>query len=218
VDKSATIKQIDEIFARVAVLTSSSKYDDRSDMSAEAATEAVSLLTSTIERLAPAGSSYHKNAKLSQGTSYFKSAVQPLIGVLKALRLAYEKDYLQSIQELVHGDMFADFLEMSEHLLEQSYKDPAAVLCGSVLEEHLRKLSMKHGIDLLKVDGLPKKADSLNSELSAANAYSKLDQKSVTAWLDLRNKAAHGHYGDYTKEQVSLTIQSVRNFISRLPA
>jgi hypothetical protein len=70
----------------------------------------------------------------------------------------------------------------------------------------------------LKADGLPKKADSLTSELAAANAYSKLDQKSVTAWLDLRNKAAHGHYGDYTKEQVSLTIQSVRNFISRLSA
>jgi hypothetical protein len=125
---------------------------------------------------------------------------------------------MQSIEELIHADMFADFLEMSKHLLEQGYKDPAAVLCGSVLEEHLRKLSAKHGIGLLKADGSPKKADTLNSELTAANAYSKLDQKSVTAWLDLRNKAAHGNYTAYTEEQVSLAIQSVQDFISRLPA
>ncbi|MGA2715977.1 MAG: hypothetical protein ABSG41_22980, partial [Bryobacteraceae bacterium] len=62
------------------------------------------------------------------------------------------------------------------------------------------------------------KADLLNSELTAASVYSKLDQKSVTAWLDLRNKAAHGQYSEYAKEQVLLMIQSVRNFISRLPA
>ena len=59
---------------------------------------------------------------------------------------------------------------------------------------------------------------TLNSELAAKDVYSKLDQKSVTAWLDLRNKAAHGHYADYTTEQVSLLLQSVRNFIARLPA
>jgi hypothetical protein len=40
----------------------------------------------------------------------------------------------------------------------------------------------------------------------------------VTAWLDLRNKAAHGQYADYTKEQVALTLQGVRDFISRHPA
>ena len=58
----------------------------------------------------------------------------------------------------------------------------------------------------------------MNAELAGANVYSKLDQKNVTAWLDLRNKAAHGKYGEYTKEQVALLIQSVRDFITRNPA
>ena len=88
----------------------------------------------------------------------------------------------------------------------------------SVLEEHLRKLSFKNRIDVNKSGGPPKKVDTLNFEVAAKDVYSKLDQKSVTAWLDLRNKAAHGYYSDYTKEQVSLMWQSVRNFISRLPA
>ena len=44
------------------------------------------------------------------------------------------------------------------------------------------------------------------------------DPDFVTAWLDLRNKAAHGHYLEYTKEQVELMLQSVRDFTARCPA
>jgi hypothetical protein len=216
-DKSAIIKQIEGVLARVLALIGKSPGADPLYMGDTPSAEAVSLMTSAIERLAPPNSSYHKNAQLAQGTSHFQSAVPPLMGVLRALHAAYQQDYLQSIQELIHADMFADFLEMSEHLLEQKYKDPAAVLCGSVLEEHLRKLSVKHGISPLKADGSPKKADTLNSELAAVSAYSSLDQKGVTTWLGLRNKAAHGHYSEYTNEQVSLMLQSVRDFISRLP-
>jgi hypothetical protein len=122
------------------------------------------------------------------------------------------------VVELVHADLFADFLEMAHYLLQQGYKDPAAVISGSVLEEHLRKLCQKNSIDVLKSDGSPKKADTLNADLSGSNIYPKLDQKNVTAWLDLRNKAAHGHYSEYTKEQVELMLQSVRDFTARCPA
>ena len=64
----------------------------------------------------------------------------------------------------------------------------------------------------------PKKADQMNSDLAAFPAYGKLDQKNVTAWLDLRNKAAHGDYGAYSADQVALLSQGVRDFITRNPA
>jgi hypothetical protein len=102
--------------------------------------------------------------------------------------------------------------------LEQGYKDPAAVVTGSVLESHLHKLCDKNSIPVVNPDGSPKKADKLNAELTAGGAYNLLDQKSVTAWLDLRNKAAHGKYAEYTKDQVALMLENVRNFISRIPA
>ena len=88
---------------------------------------------------------------------------------------------------------------MSTYLLEEGYKDPSAVLTGSVLEEHIRKLCEKNNISIFQ--GIkPIKADALNAELVKANIYSKLDQKNVTAWLDLRNKAAHGKYNEYSKD------------------
>ncbi len=177
-------------------------------------------VVAAIERLAPPNSVYIRNLKTTLPTfdPIDVERIEPYVGILEALREDYAAGYLRSVTELIHADVFSDFLDMADHLLGQGYKDPAAVITGSVLEEHLRKLCDKNLIAILHPDGKPKKADTLNAELAAANVYIKLDQKNVTAWLDLRNKAAHGKYSEYLKEQVALLIQSVRDFITRNPA
>jgi hypothetical protein len=58
----------------------------------------------------------------------------------------------------------------------------------------------------------------MNAELARRGAFEKLDQKAVTAWCDLRNNAAHGHYANYTAPQVDLMIAGVRDFVRRTPA
>ena len=138
-----------------------------------------------------------------------------VIGVAKSLKYNLYKGYLKSFEELIHGDVFADYLEMAEHLCTTGYKDAADVIAGSTLEAHLKKLCAKFSVSTTSDSKAKKKADTLNSELVKANAYTKLDQKNVTSWLDLRNNAAHGNYSNYTKEQVTLLISSVRDFIGR---
>jgi hypothetical protein len=214
--QKAVIEQIDKVIAKCS-LRSPHGYDDFSDLSQETISEAVNLLFAAIQRLSPPGSSYIKSAQLYERhtNGILGRALSPLIGIAKALRSDYENGNLQSVQELIHADIFADFLDMAEYLLDQGFKDAAAVIVGSVLEEHLRKLSLKNGITIIQSSGSQKKADTLNGDLANANIYSKLDLKNVTAWLDLRNRAAHGHYNDYTKDQVLLMLQGVQNFISR---
>ena len=139
-------------------------------------------------------------------------------GILKSIKREIDNGYLTTLKRIVSAEIFTDFLEMAEHLLEEKYKDPAAVMIGSVLEEHLRQLCQKNSIKtfLVKNDKeIPKKAGLLNSELSSSLVYNKLDQKIITSWLDLRNKAAHGHYNDYNIDQVKLMYQGVMDFISR---
>lgn len=119
--------------------------------------------------------------------------------------------------ELIHADVFSDYLEMAAYLLREGYKDAAAVITGSTLEAHLKNLCRKHGLPI-ETQGKPKKADKLNSDLAGAKAYSLGDQKIATAWLDLRNNAAHGKYAEYTKEQVELMVAGVRDFLARKPA
>jgi hypothetical protein len=122
---------------------------------------------------------------------------------------------LLQLKDLVAADLFADFLEMAEYLLNSGYNDPAAVLIGGVLESHLRRLCVSNDIDVNTEDGKTKRADRLNADLAKGSVYNKLDHKAVTSWLDLRNKAAHGEYDAYNAQQVGLMLQGVRDFISR---
>lgn len=137
-----------------------------------------------------------------------------LVGLLETIREAINSGYLDRTTDIIHGAVFADFLEMAQHLLDQGYKDAAAVIAGSSLEAHLRHLCHTHGVDATCEDGKPKKADRMNADLVKANAYEVLDQKNITAWLDLRNKAAHGEYDKYTPEMVGNLISGIRNFMS----
>ncbi len=145
------------------------------------------------------------------------------IGILRAVHEDIQGGYLSTLQELVHAEVFSDFLEMAEYLMSEGhgYKDAAAVLAGGVLEEHLRKLCQRHGIPIETQSSSgtkPKKADSMNAELAMANIYNKNYQKIITGWLGIRNSAAHAKYDDYTKELVASLISGVRDFIAHYPA
>ncbi len=140
-----------------------------------------------------------------------------LIQILTKVRYDVEHGWLDNIKGIISAEIFSDFLEMAEHLIEENYKDPSAVIIGSVLENNLKAVCDKHGIPTSVPDAKtgklkPLKADFLNAELTKAGVYNALVQKSVTAWLDLRNKAAHGQYGEYDINQVKQMLSFVTDF------
>lgn len=141
------------------------------------------------------------------------------IQLLQAMISEFENGWLATTKGLISAEIFTDFLDMASHLLSEDYKDAAAVMIGSVLEQHLRQLCEKCDIPthIEKHDKLiPKKADAINADLTKAGVYSKLDQKNITGWLDLRNHAAHGHYTEYQKSQVDLMLLGVTDFVVRV--
>ncbi len=138
--------------------------------------------------------------------------ISPVQGFAKAVKHDIETGLLVDIKGLLQADLFSDFLEMSEHLLNEGYKDAAAVIIGAVLEDGLRKLCNKNGIETIKPNGSPMTIDFLNIELAKKNVYKKLTQKQITSWAHIRNKAAHGEYEEYTKEEVKMMLLYVQSF------
>ena len=206
--KQEILKQIDAALEFWSTHRAKAEYDDLSDLGPSLHAEVDTILATTLDRLAPVTSPYRE---------WMSHTMANKAGALRALRRDYDAGYLSKFQSLVRAEVFADFLEMAEHLLEQGYKDPCAVLVGGVLEDHLRSLCQSRGIPL-QMSGKPKKADSMNNDLASAGVYSKLDQKNVTAWLDLRNKAAHGKYDEYNADQVRNLLVGVREFAARIAA
>lgn len=176
-------------------------------------------LLAAINRLSAPGSTYAlRAAAIAQRDGRPAFIAGELAGVAAALRDDLEAGYTHGVAELIHAEVFSDFLEMADELQTSGYKDAAAVIAGSVLEDHLRKLARKSGVTIEKKDGSAKKADTLNAELTTAGVYNLLEQKSVTAWLDLRNNAAHGNYDQYDHQHVASVIRDVRAFLNRHPA
>ncbi|MCH8252040.1 MAG: hypothetical protein IID36_06270 [Planctomycetes bacterium] len=173
---------------------------------------------SFIERVYGATHSHFDEFKTVTEDNYVSSA-EAGIAILQAIRSELAGGWLFTMKSLVVAEVFADFMSMAEHLLETHYKDAAAVICGSVLEEHLRQLCSKSNIPTeadKKGRSVPRKADSLNADLAKNDVYSKLDQKSVTAWLDLRNSAAHGKYAEYDLDQARQMLHGVTQFMARV--
>ncbi|MGW4992236.1 hypothetical protein ACWEQ3_32025 [Streptomyces mirabilis] len=175
-------------------------------------------LEAAVERASLPGSTYAKQlAEVRSQRASDGWRLEAVHGIAVGLRDDIRSGWVHSVVELVHADMHSDYLEMAESLLKSGYKDPAAVITGTALEVHVRALCVKSGI-ATDVGGKPKKADTMNADLKKAGVYDGLQQKQATAWMDLRNKAAHGNYGDYDEAQVRLFIDGVRAFMVKYPA
>lgn len=173
----------------------------------------LSFLKSLFGETHPYYTEFNKKT-CSSGYYQLLSAIE----ILKSLRTEIENNWLISFKDIVSADIFSDFLEMAKYLLENKYKDAAAVIIGSVLENHLKHLCSKNNIETTyEKDGrfISIKADRLNADLASAKIYNKVVQTNITAWLALRNNAAHGKYDEYTIEQVKMMHTGVSDFIMR---
>jgi hypothetical protein len=215
-ETSYILKEIDIALAEYTTLRARSEFNDCSDLPHPDREQVMARLVSTTERFASPTSFY---ARRCADAVRVNMTLERLPGILRALKDDIANDRVASLAELVHGEIFSDFLDMAQHLLDNKYKDAAAVIAGSSLEAHLRALCAKWAIPVDDANGKHKKADRINAELDAAGAYgaSKADLKNVTAWLNTRNDAAHGEYGKYEAPQVGLLIASIRDFMTRHP-
>jgi hypothetical protein len=219
-NKDFFIKQLDDILTDFSRIESKAQYDDLSgNTTIEEITTVLTKSKAAIVRIVGDKSEYYKDteATLKRTNINEGTKLRNIIGTITALRSDLQNDYLKSFSDIVQSEVFSDYLEMAEHLLNEGYKDPATVLVGSTLEVHLRELCISNGIEIEVKNSkgilVPKKADLMNSDLAKVSIYSSPYQKQIIAWLGIRNSAAHGKYSDYKIEEVSLMLQGIRQFI-----
>lgn len=132
------------------------------------------------------------------------------LAILQAARDDIAGGYLQKVEALVSASVFSDFLEMSEHLLDNGYKDPAASLIGAVLEDGLRRICVNNGITLKTKEDI----SSLNQKLAQKQVYNPLQQKQIQVWNEIRNNADHCNFDQYKMDDVKDMLGGVRSFLS----
>lgn len=184
----------------------------------------VTRIRAAIKRIVGSESEYYNRVILlterTRPASLFEN-LDEVIGVLEALLEDLKSGYLETLHEIIQANLFSDFMKQAEYLLVEGYKDAAAVIAGSTLEQHLRKLCEKHSINLKKSKGdsfVSKGMGELKDELAREKVVPSSDINLLTSWIQIRNKAAHGEYNSYNKDEVSLMIQGINLIISKYKA
>jgi hypothetical protein len=137
----------------------------------------------------------------------YLSSFKTLYAVFSAAKEDYEGGYLFNLRGLVKAEVLSDALEQADELLHAGYKDPACVLAGVSLEIAVKELAARQAMS-------PAKLDKMNVDLCKAGVYNLAKQKQVTAWADLRNKAAHGDWVAYSSADVRDMLAGVQRFIA----
>lgn len=202
-------KRLDELIATGEQVLATRKNPKSDVIDAQLAFQWATSVQNILVSVFGKESEHYKNFSAQVKEYIYYSLVFRAQGVLKAAKDDYDNEQLFEVRRLIEAEVFDDFMEQSEHLLNSGYYQPAAVIAGCVLEDGLRKLCEKSGIAL---PARPK-LDSMNVELSKAGVFSKLDQKRITALADLRNNAAHGKWDQFTKEDVEEMVKAVRRIM-----
>lgn len=172
-------------------------------------TEALNL----IRRACGEGSDHYRELrKIADGEStglnsyYYRDCY----AILQAASRDYESGMLFDIRSLVAAELFVDFLDQARHLNENGFYVPAASLAGAVLEDGLRRLCSISDIEIPEST----KIDRLNADLARKGVYSKLIQKNITAYADIRNNADHGHFDKFTRDDVDAMLVWTGRFLA----
>lgn len=145
-----------------------------------------------------------------------------IVGILKGLKDDYENGFLDDLEKWIAADISADYMGQAEALLGEGIPGqydhvPAAVLCGAVLEDSLRRLCQRQtpSISIIKSNnGQPKKLNALIDELQKAKVFNKPKVGQLRWWAQIRNSAAHGKFKEFTREDVESMLKGVENFLA----
>jgi len=173
--------------------------------------EAIGWATSAsnlLQRVAGAESAHLANfSNAVKAFNDYESEFDTLRAVVAAAKDDYLGGYLFTTRALVKAEVLDDALVQAHALLAANFKDPACILVGVALEVAVKELAEQAGISVAKLD-------RMNTDLCKAGKYNMAKQKLITAWAELRNKAAHGDWSEYTKADVAEMYSGVQRFIA----
>jgi len=137
----------------------------------------------------------------------YEHTLEECRAILNAALEDFEGGYLFNLRALVQAELLDGALEQAVELLKSGYKDPAVVLAGAALELALKEMCSNAGIP-------PGKLDKMNVELCKTGKFNLSKQKQITAWADLRNKAAHADFNGYNEADAKDLLEGVNRFIA----
>ncbi len=153
---------------------------------------------------------YTKEFREKTKDSAYATSAESGRGILRAVLEDIDQGFIETVRQLIAAELFSDFFEQAEHLLESGYKAPAASLAGAVMENGLRSIAHRNGIQVREKEDL----STLNKKLADKEVYGRLVQRKVQVWTDVRNLADHGRFDEFSEEDVRDLIKGAQSLLA----
>lgn len=176
---------------------------------------------SLLHQIIPANNIHQKLIDGSKKYYSNQDKLRYILSILKALKEDFEQGFLGDLMLQIESEIAADYMGQAEQLLAEGATGkynhvPAAVLSGAVLEKALRTLCDKQNppLSTINAKGSPLTLNPLIDQLTKASALNGSKAKELKSWADIRNKAAHGEFDQFTRSDVELMIKGIENFLA----
>ena len=153
---------------------------------------------------------YTSNFRTTTERGGYTSVTRKGIGILQAVLEDIEQGFIETIRQLITAEVFSDLFDQAAHLLENGYRVPATSLAGALLENGLRSIANSKGVQVRTGDNL----QSLNQKLAERGIYTRLTQKKVSVWTDIRNAADHGQFDQIEEQDTDELIKGAQSLLS----
>jgi hypothetical protein len=211
---------LDEVVkSRVAEIRRLSRDNQSSTAWSEAANLALSVLHDTV------GGSHPLMSGINDALS--KADYSRALAAARAVITLYDGGGLTSPRLVIAHELEGDLLEIAQQQIQRAeaatgaevktvHLGIAAFLAGAALEDGLRRLCDAHSLTYdTQHTSIAKLQAVLYQPASGTAVITASDNKQITAWGDVRNRADHGKLSELTHSEVLAMVIGVRGFLDR---
>jgi len=162
-----------------------------------------------LQRAFGTDSAHHQNfQRVYDAFTGWESDVAAAKGVFRAAKADYDGGYIFNLETAVSGEIFGDFVGLAKLSLADGHKDVAAVLACAALEDALKRVAVRHGIDTAD-----RSMQDVVSALKAKGLVGGAQKTLLDTMPKIRDYAMHAEWSKIGAADVSSVIGFVEQFL-----
>ena len=136
------------------------------------------------------------------------SILEKVLGVLQSVRAEAQAGLLAKLEYQVFATAFDDFLDHASSFHKSGKVKEAAILVSAVLEDTVKRIAAKNGINPASLSLEP-----LVDQLTDAEVLTAIKSKRIKSYAGVRNSALHAEWDKLDLKDIGQVINGVRELL-----